>query len=145
MSAPLVWLHEEALRLTHPVFKAAPAGIRTVYVWDDAYFKTAGYTLKRLIFIYETLCELPVDIIHADTRGTIAELAPSTLYLPATNNPLLVAVIDSFRAIAPLKIVADEPFAVIKKPTEFRRFFQYWNKAEKTAFLTDGGVDAAGN
>jgi hypothetical protein len=142
MNAPLIWVHEEALRLSHPVFKAVPNGTKAIYVWDDDYFRQANYSLKRLIFIYETLCELPVDIIHGNTLDVIRELAPPTLYIPATNNPLIVNIIASLEAIVPVKVVEDEAFAAIKKPSEFRRFFQYWNKAEKTAFLHNGGVNA---
>lgn len=142
MNAPLIWVHEEALRMTHPVFKVAPERTKAIYVWDDDYFRQANYSLKRLIFIYETLCELPIDIIYGKTLDVMRELAPSILYVPATNNPLLLTIIASLETIVPVKIVEDEAFAVIKKPAEFRRFFQYWNKAEKSAFLENAGVDA---
>jgi hypothetical protein len=142
MSTPLIWLHEEALRLSHPVFHSTPNGLRAIYIWDDAYFRQANYSLKRLIFIYETLCELPVDIIHGNTLDVVRELAPSTLYIPATNNPLIIHIMNSLEAIVPVTVVEDEAFVVIKKPGEFRRFFQYWNKAEKSAFLHNGGVNA---
>ena len=141
MNAHLIWLHEEALRLSHPVFKAVPNGTKAIYVWDDVYFHESNYSLKRLIFIYETLCELPIDIIRGNTLDVIRELAPPTLYIPATNNPLIVNIIASLEPTISLKIVEDEAFVVIKKPSEFRRFFQYWNKAEKTAFLHNGGVN----
>ena len=142
MSTPLIWLHEEALRITHPVFKVALERTKAIYVWDDGYFRQANYSLKRLIFIYETLCELPVDIIHGNTIDVIRELAPPTLYIPETNNPLIVNIIASLEATLPVTVVEDEAFVVIKKPSEFHRFFQYWNKAEKTAFTYNGGVNA---
>lgn len=142
MSTPLILLHEEALRMTHPVFKLAPAETRAIFLWDEDYFRSTGYTLKRLIFIYETLCELPVDIIQGNTLAVIRELAPSVLYAPATNNPLIVNVIGSLKGIAPVKLVEDEAFVMIKKGIKFRRFFQYWNKAEKVAFVHNGGANA---
>jgi hypothetical protein len=142
MNEPLIWVHEEALRLSHPVFKAVPNGTKAIYVWDDAYFRQANYSLKRLIFIYETLCELPLEIIRGNTANSLRELAPSTLYLPATNNPLIAEIINDLKTTLPAEIIEDEAFVVIKKPIEFRRFFQYWNKAEKTAFLNNGGVNA---
>jgi len=138
MNIALIWLHEEALRMTHPIFHAAPSGTKAVYVWDDDYFRRANYSLKRLIFIYETLCELSVDIIHGNTLAVIQELAPSMLYIPAANNPLIVSIIDSLKSVAIAQIVADEAFVVMKKPTDFKRFSQYWNKVEKCAFLKDG-------
>ena len=142
MSQPLIVLHDEALRMTHPVFQAAPAAAKAIYVWDDAYFRNANYSLKRLVFIYETLCELPVDIISGRTAEVVREFSPSALYVPATNNPLIAETMRDLVAIAPLKTIEDEAFVVFKKPVQFRRFFQYWNKAEKTAFLMNGGVNA---
>ena len=98
--------------------------------------------LKRLIFIYETLCELPIDIIQGNTLNIIQLLAPSNLYVPVTNNPLITCTIKALKSVASLELIADEAFALIKKPTDFRRFFQYWNKAEKSAFLLDGDASA---
>jgi hypothetical protein len=141
MNAPLIWLHEEALRLSHPVFKAVPNGTKAIYVWDGAYFRQANYSLKRLIFIYETLCELPIDVIRGNTLDVICKLTESTLYIPASNNPLIAEIINDVKTNVPVQIIEDETFAFIKKPREFRRFFQYWNKAEKTAFLQNGEAD----
>lgn len=142
MSQPLIVLHDEALRMTHLVFQAAPAEAKAIYVWDDAYFRNANYSLKRLVFIYETLCELPIDIIAGRTAEVVREFSPSALYVPATNNPLIAETMRDLVAIAPVHTIEDEAFVVFKKPVQFRRFFQYWNKAEKTAFLMNGGVNA---
>jgi hypothetical protein len=142
MSASLIWLHEEALRISHLVFKAAPRGTKAIYVWDDAYFREADYSLKRLVFIYETLCELPIEIIWGNTLEVLRELAPSNLYVPATNNPMIAEMIGDLKIFLPVEIIEDEDFVVIKNSIDFRRFFQYWKKAQKTAFLHNGGVNA---
>ncbi len=126
--------------MTHPVFKIAPIGTKTIYVWDDRYLQTANYSFKRLIFIYETLCELSIDIIRDDTVNIIQQIAPSTLYVPATNNPLIVSIINDLKIVTNIEIVEDEMFAVIKKPNDLRRFFPYWKEAEKTALQQDGGI-----
>lgn len=142
MTKPLVWLHEEALRATHPVFNAAPDGTRAVFVWDDDYFRKLDYSLKRLVFIYETLCELPIDIIQGDTKSVIKEISPSRLYAPATNKPHVLAVMNDLKSIADLKVINDEDFVSIQTPADLKRFFKYWSTAEKTAFFKNGGQDA---
>jgi hypothetical protein len=139
---PLILVHEESLRMTHPIFHVAPRGARAVYVWDDAYFVLTGYSLKRLIFIYETLCGLEVDIIRGDTRRILHEINPSLVYIPLTNNPLLLEMIASVREVSSVEMVADIPFVDLEKTMEFRRFFQYWRRAEKKAFLHDGCSNA---
>jgi hypothetical protein len=142
MTKPLIWLHEESLRVTHPIFYAAPTGTRAVFVWDDDYFKTLNYSLKRLIFIYETLCELPVDILRGDTVSVIKELTPSRLYVPSTGKPHITLVIDQLKNIAAVERIPDEVFVQIPETTDFKRFFKYWSSAEKTASLRHGGIDA---
>jgi hypothetical protein len=87
-------------------------------------------------------CQQPLDILRGDTHSILQQINPSLVYIPCTNNPLLLAIIDSIAKVLPVEIVADEPFVALKKSMESKRFFQYWNKAEKTAFLHNGGMDA---
>lgn len=139
MKNPIILLHEEALRVTHPIFKVVPEGTKAIYIWDDTHFARANFSLKRLVFIFETLCELPIEIIQGRTLSVIRELAPSTLIVPATNNPLITSTIETLQTIVSVQIVSDNKFAVIKNPSNFRSFFQYWKKVEKSAFLHNGG------
>lgn len=142
MNQPLIWLHEEALRATHAVFTAAPAATEAIYVWDDAYLRQLDYSFKRLVFLYETLCELPVDILQGDTVSIIKQIAPSILYVPATTKPHLNSTIDQLKSVTKVEIIQDEDFVTITKAGHLRRFFPYWNMAQKTAFQKNGGVDA---
>jgi len=142
MNPPLIWLHEEALRTTHPVFLSAPAGSRSIFIWDDGYFQKLDYSFKRLVFIYESLCELPVDIVHGDIISVIKEIAPSQLYVPASNKPHLLSMMNNLKSIANLHIIQDDDFVTIPTTTDLRRFFKYWTAAEKTAFRKNGDRDA---
>ena len=140
--ASIVLLHEEALRMEHPVFKAAGAECRTVFIWDDAYFRRADYSLKRLIFIYETLCALPTEVVAGETAAVIKALGAQKIFIPYINNPLLRDEIEKAVQGFNVEWVEDEPFVVLKKPLVAKRFFQYWNKIEARAFLKNGGADA---
>ena len=142
MNQPLIWLHEEALRVTHPVLSAAPEGTRAIYVWDDKYLRQLDYSLNRLVFIYETLCELPVEILRGDTISIIKQIAPSILYIPATTKPHITSTISKIKSVANVEIIPDENFVTIAKVADFRRFFPYWNIAQHTAFQKNGGIDA---
>lgn len=142
MSHPVIWLHEDALRASHPVFAAAPAGARVIHVWDDAYLQKADYSFKRLVFLYETLCELPLEILPGATLDILRACDASAIYTPASLNPAIQHIITNLSAEREVVIVADEPFVSIAKPTDATRFFRYWGKAEKTAFLHNGGADA---
>ncbi len=144
MESALIWLHDEALRASHPVFRKAPGGTRAIFVWDDNYLHGLGYSLKRLIFIYETLCELPVDIIRGDTSRIISGLAPSCVFIPATNKPHIISVIDNLKRIVKTEIVSDDHFAFINEPADHTRFFRFWKHAEKTALIKNGSHDERG-
>jgi hypothetical protein len=138
MSRALIWLHEETLRLNHPVFSAAPKDSKAVFIWDDAYLRKLDYSLKRLVFIYETLCEMQLEILSGDIVNVIKEIAPSCLYIPATNKPHILSIIEDLKSAAKIELVADENFVSISKPVEFSRFFKYWKSAQKSAFSLNG-------
>jgi len=142
MTQSLIWLHDEALRLTHPVFAAAPFGAKAIFIWDDSYLKNSGYSLKRLVFIYETLCTLPIEIIHGDTLTTLRNIAEPSLYIPYSYHSFIQNVISELSVIMVAHIKQDETFVSISKDTDFTRFFKYWNKAEQTAFRVNGSGDA---
>jgi len=142
MSPPILWLHEEALRISHPVFTAAGEGTRAIFIWDDAYLRARNYSLKRLVFIYECLCALPVEIVHGDMTAVLQTLAPERVFVPAASAPPLKETIANATARMQVMHVPDIPFVTIAREGAMRRFFPYWNKAEKTAFMPHGGTDA---
>ena len=142
MSGAIVWLHEDALRITHPVITAAQKGSRIIHIWDDAYLQAAGYSLKRLVFLYETLCELPLEIIHGNTFDMLQQLDAVEIYIPASVNPFIQEIAGRLSKNRKVILVAEEPFVTLKNQQDFTRFFSYWKKAEKTAFLKNGGGNA---
>jgi len=75
----LLYIHDKALGSNHPIFSRINAETKAVFIWDDAYFKQRGYSLKRLVFIYETLCSMPVDIIYGTTSDVIKTIAPTKI------------------------------------------------------------------
>ena len=144
--ADLIWLHEEGLRRTHPIFARAEADSPAVFVWDQAYFKAAHIGLKRQIFIYESLIDLPVDICagtHKDViTGRIRADRVTRLLVLETPNTLLNRTVVELRQACPhvaVEIVADTPFVTLEREPDLGRFFHYWTKAKKSA-LCHGGL-----
>lgn len=142
MKPSIIWLHDEALRLSHPVFSAAPVSAKAIFIWDDAYLRQSNYSLKRLVFIYETLSALPIEILHGDTLTILGQISASSLYVPYSHNSFVQSIMHDLAKIKEVHFIKDEPFVKISHDTEFRRFFSYWNKAEKSAFVVNGGSDA---
>lgn len=125
MNNPIIWIHEEALRSTHPVFKVASEQSKAVFIWDDVFLKQSGHSLKRLVFIYEAVSELPVTVIRGDTIKVLQAFSPSMVYIPYSVSPRIIQKVNAIQNCLSVTVVADSPFAVIHKPRDTTRFFQY--------------------
>ncbi len=139
MNNSLIWLHEDALRITHPVFRMAPPDTPVMFIWDDNYLRVADYSFKRLVFLYESLCELSIPIVRGETLGVLSQHPSKTVYVPTTPNPWVSGICRKLTH-KEVNFVPEEPFAILKRDGEFRRFFHYWSKAERSAFLQNGGL-----
>ena len=133
----LIWLHEDALRADHPLFGEA-GDAPACFIWDDAYMARMGYGLKRRVFIYETLLELPVEIYAGPMVETLQKLAPAHIITGKTPNPVLKNMMDELRVGLKVTAVPDDAFVQMDAQPELKRFFKYWNKAKKKAFVYDG-------
>ena len=133
MSTRVFWIHEDAMSRNHPVFEEFIEGDVVCFVWDAQYLKDMGYSFQRLVFIYETLCEMGVEIVRGSTVDAVAERArlaeASVVHVPATLNPSLQAKIDALRRRVHVEEVTDTPFVDFDRPPKLRRFYGYWKKA----------------
>ena len=147
--ADLVWLHEGALRLTHPVFAAGGPDAATIFIWDSDRLAASHVGIKRQLFIYETLAEMSesrsLDIHKGRAEEVVPRLAAQAgagrVLVPSSPDPALRAEIGAIRCAATdLEIVEIEetPFVTLAKTTDLGRFFRYWNKARKSALRPQG-------
>ena len=147
--ADLVWLHEGALRLTHPVFAAGGPDAATIFIWDRDRLAASHVGIKRQLFIYETLAEMSESRSLGIHEGRAEEVLPrlaaqagaSRVLVPASPDPALRAEIGAIRRAAPdLEIVEIEetPFVTLANTPDLGRFFRYWNKARKSALRPQG-------
>ena len=147
--ADLVWLHEGALRLTHPVFAAGGPDAATIFIWDRDRLAASHVGIKRQLFIYETLAEMSesrsLEIHEGRAKEVLPRLAAQAgagrVLVPSSPDPALRAEIGAIRRAAPdLEIVEIEetPFVTLAKTTDLGRFFRYWNKAKKSALRPQG-------
>ncbi len=140
----LYWIHEDALRLNHPAAQKAGDNAHRFFIWDEAYLQEMDYGFHRLHFIYEALCDMGVIIYKGNIIDILQQLKlennPQKIHVAASNNPRLKALFEQADSIAPLCITDEEPFVVMNKQPELKRFFKYWNKAQKIAFEINGGA-----
>lgn len=139
MSA-LIWLHEDALRTDHPVFARAGKGAEAVFIWDDTYFKSEGYSLKRLVFIYELLADLDVTCIKGETAAVLKDYVNGRpVFVPSTPNPYFNAIITELEQSHDVTTVPDVSLVIVPDDVDLRRFFRFWNKAKKSALSSSIG------
>ena len=136
--ADLIWLHEGALRRTHPVFAAADRAAMAVFIWDEERLAASHVGLKRQLFIYETLGALAEALLPR-----LAEVqSASRILMPASLDPAMLASFGAARQAAPglgFEMIEDTPFVTLANPPDLGRFFRYWNKAKKVAMRPHGG------
>lgn len=134
----ILWLHEKALKNWHDEIDILDDNIRIIYIWDDGYYQRKGYSLKRLVFIYETLCAMKVDIIKGDTITIFQSLSANKIYIPYSADSEIKKLSDNISKITDIEIIKEVDFVNMANDISLKRFFQYWNKAKKSAFSMHG-------
>ena len=139
MSQTLVWMHHYALSeniVDYPPFTSLSA---CIFVWDDNYFRNLNYSLKRLVFIYETLCELPVEIIQGDMISVLAARPESIIYVAESQDKFIHKAIQVLQETKQLIQLAEKPFINTTQSKDHIRFSAYWRQVESMALSIDGG------
>lgn len=127
---PVLWVHEDMLSPLNDAFLRHP-GAPALFVFDDEFLTENRWSLKRIVFLYECLLEMPVEI----ARGNPVE----QLRLFAEKHQAIeIVTVDSpgarFREIAArlpqLQSIPEEPFIALREPVDLKRFSRYWRRAE---------------
>tara|TARA_B100000579_G_C22544954_1_gene717078 strand:+ start:136 stop:558 length:423 start_codon:yes stop_codon:yes gene_type:complete len=138
MANLIVLLHEKSLRIPNTIVDRIKKDTKVVFVWDDEYYKNRGYSLKRLVFIYETISKLPVQILRGDTLQILTSCNPKKVLIPFTADTGLTRLSQSLSRSFNVEIIKDDLFCEEDLSFKTKRFFKYWKKAEKTVFFRDG-------
>ena len=134
----IVLLHEKSLRIPNTVIERLTEDTKVIYVWDDEYYINRGYSLKRLVFIYESLCTLPVQILRGNAAKILTSFNPKKVLIPFTADTGLTKMSENLSRRFNVEIIKDDSFCEVNFEFETKRFFKYWKRAEKTVFFKDG-------
>ena len=137
MADKLLLVHDKALRSGLDVYEASES-FKAVHIWDDEYYRSQRYSLKRLVFIYETLLDLPLEIIHGNTLDILSEENFDHIVIPYSGDQVLKTLFSKIEKIKTVQYLFETSFVNLDRAVEFKRFFKYWNQAKKTAFLING-------
>lgn len=124
------WMHFDALNADW-LDPAAPVA----YIFDDAHLNSAGWGLKRILFVYETLLELSrVDLYRGSTVEILAALGSPVISVDSPD-PWLRQQFEVLRSRGvELQILPAPVFVELPPRTDLRRFARYWKKAEPLLF-----------
>lgn len=139
MSQPIIWIHGDCLSPAHPAFQKYPEA-PALWVWDEKLLLEWRISLKRLLFIYECLLELPVEINRGDVVAEIGKFASArnTTNIVTSNSPS-----PQFRDICQrlttemgleVEILEVEPFLDRAGYIDLKRFSRYWKVAQQELF-----------
>lgn len=137
LSRPIVWLHGDNLSPHSPALLAA-ANAPALWVWDDALLARARISLKRVLFLYECLLELPVTIRRGEVAAEIlrfaAEHKADGVLTNVTPAPGFAAIRRRLEQTLPVVALAEaEAFVTPPVGLDLRRFSRYWRKVAADA------------
>lgn len=136
---PVVWVHADCLSPQHPALLAYP-GAPTLFVWDEELLSSLRISLKRIVFLYECLLELPVSIRRGDVAAELlafaAEHGADGLVTSDSPSPRFAAIRARIAARLPLHVLPVEPFVHIEQRLDLARFARYWRAVEARALST---------
>ena len=131
MSGSVTWLHDEML---------GPAGLTpgrpAVFVFDEAWIAAERLSLKRVVFMYECLLELPgVTIRKGDVVDEVSRFAAeqNATTIETRRSPL--PRIQRQGEALGVTWLDPPPLVSLPQGVDLKRFSRYWRKAERTAFL----------
>lgn len=141
MNETVVWVNLDALSPTNPAL-IANAGAPAVFVFDDAYLAARKISLKRIMFMYECLLEMPVTIRRGDVAAQVLAFAQehgaSRIVTTDSVDPRLKAICEAIGKGLPdgsrLEIIPVEPFAAVEnRKLDLKRFTRYWGVVKRLA------------
>lgn len=134
MPQPIIWLHGDCLSSHHPAFQAYPEA-SALWVWDDALLLEWRISLKRLVFIYECLLELPVEIYRGNVVKEIGKFAQrqgaDKVITSSSPSPRFEDICQGIRTELglELEILSIAPFIAHEGYIDLKCFSRYWKVA----------------
>jgi hypothetical protein len=129
---PLIWIHGDCLSPLSPPLQTYP-NAPAIWIWDDQYLEQQQVSLKRILFIYECLIELPVEIRRGEVATEINRFAQAQsadgIVTTASPSPRFKQICQALEL--PLTILDVEPFVDYQGYIDLKRFSRYWRVAQR--------------
>lgn len=125
------------MRPNGPALAAHPDA-PAIWVWDDALLAAWRISLKRILFLYECLLELPVSIrrwrMVAELLAFAQEHGATQVATAVSPSPRFAAICHELeQAGLTVLVYEEEPFVAYNGRFDLQRFSRYWRVAQKYA------------
>jgi len=134
---PLVWLTLDSAADTSPAASRFPGAPR-LFVVEDDWLAAEQPSLKRLVFLFECLAEIPgVEVFAGDPREIVPARAAArgcdAVAVAESSCPRLRAASDAIAAAMPVVTRPWPTFCDRSRVRDLGRFSRYWQKAGPSA------------
>ncbi len=129
----LIWLHPDCLAADNPAFQKYPQA-KALFVFDEAEIASEQWTLKRIVFLYETLLELECDIERGDAVEKLLATGASKLVTVASVSPRFLELVTKLKASVEVEILPAVAFVDYRGSLDLKRFSRYWKRVEPVLF-----------
>jgi hypothetical protein len=144
----IVWIHADNLNPGQPALRQQPDA-PAIFVWDEALLAEWKISLKRIVFIYECLLELPVVIRRGDVVQEVCAFAhehrADYILTAASLSPRHRAYCRAIAAQMPsgtrLEVLRERPFVSVRHAPDLKRFSRYWAAVRAAAMRPGGNWD----
>ena len=139
MEKPIVWVHGDCLSPKNPALQTYPDA-PAIWVWDEKLLEEWQISLKRVVFIYECLLELPVTIRRGDVAVEVVAFAKEHgadgVATADSPSPRFETICDDIEAASLLEVevLSPEPFVKYDGYIDLKRFSRYWRVAQQYVF-----------
>jgi deoxyribodipyrimidine photo-lyase len=138
---PLVWVTLGAASAVGPAAAAFPAAPR-LFILDPAWLAAERPALKRLVFLFECLADIP-DLLVVE--GPPAEVLPAAATALACDGVAVAwtpcprdrATARTIAAALPVTVIDEPHFCDRSRVDDLRRFSRYWQKIRDSALCLE--------
>lgn len=128
-----IWIHDEMLS---PAWLSP--GAPAVFVFDDDWIREERLSLKRIVFLYECLLDMPGVAIRKgnvveEVTAFCAEHGVSTVRTAGSPLPRIKRQGQELG----VEWLEPEPLVTLPDGVDLKRFSRYWRKAEKQVLRKD--------
>lgn len=126
------------MRPANPALVQHP-DVPAIWVWDEQLLSDYDISLKRIVFMYETVIQLPVTIRKGNVIKELLEFTKehgaNRIVTTPSPSPLFAQYVNALeKRGVQIELLEEQPFVDYDGRIDLKRFSRYWRTVEQYAF-----------